>query len=102
MGTPNELFQMTCTKVHPCKRQGLRRVLDMLGNTAEPRLYFVVPADQKSGRKKAKDILDTDDNMKELKQYVMEIPLVEESKRMRPHEEDCTCHQSKMAKLDIK
>ena len=57
---------------------------------------------QKSGRKKAKDILDTDDMMKELKEYVMEIPLVEESKRMRPHEEDCTCHQSKMAKLDIK
>uniref|UniRef100_M4B8L9 Uncharacterized protein n=1 Tax=Hyaloperonospora arabidopsidis (strain Emoy2) TaxID=559515 RepID=M4B8L9_HYAAE len=112
MGTPNELFQMTCAKVHPCKRQGLRRVLDMLGNPAEPRLYFVVPADifgdfefqnyQKSGRKKANDILDTDDKMKELKQYVMEIPLVEESKRMRPHEEDCTCHQSKMAKLDIK
>ena len=112
MGTPNELFQMTCAKVHPCKRQGLRRVLDMLGNPAEPRLYFVVPADifgdfefqnyQKSGRKKAKDILDTDDMMKELKEYVMEIPLVEESKRMRPHEEDCTCHQSKMAKLDIK
>uniref|UniRef100_A0AAV1TTW0 Crinkler effector protein N-terminal domain-containing protein n=1 Tax=Peronospora matthiolae TaxID=2874970 RepID=A0AAV1TTW0_9STRA len=112
MGTPNELFQMTCAKVHPCKRQGLRRVLDMLGDPAEPRLYFVVPADvfgdfefqnyQKSRRKKAKDTLDTDDNLKELKQYVMEIPLVEESKRMRPHEEDCTCHQSKMAKLDIK
>uniref|UniRef100_A0AAV1TQZ5 Crinkler effector protein N-terminal domain-containing protein n=1 Tax=Peronospora matthiolae TaxID=2874970 RepID=A0AAV1TQZ5_9STRA len=112
MGTPNELYQITCAKVHPCKHQGLRRVLGMLGNPAEPRLYFVVPADifedfefqhyQKSGRKKVIDSLDTDGNMKELKQYVMEIPLVEESKRMRPHEEACTCHQSKMAKLDIK
>uniref|UniRef100_A0AAV1TTM9 Crinkler effector protein N-terminal domain-containing protein n=1 Tax=Peronospora matthiolae TaxID=2874970 RepID=A0AAV1TTM9_9STRA len=112
MGTPNELYQITCAKVHPCKHQGLRRVLDMLGNPAEPRLYFVVPADifedfefqnyQKSGRKKVIDSLDTDGNMKELKQYVMEIPLVEESKRIRPHEEACTCHQSKMAKLDIK
>uniref|UniRef100_A0AAV1TUB3 Uncharacterized protein n=1 Tax=Peronospora matthiolae TaxID=2874970 RepID=A0AAV1TUB3_9STRA len=43
MGTPNELFRTTCAKVYPCKRQDLRKVLEMLGDPAELRLHFVVP-----------------------------------------------------------
>nr|BAP69148.1 RxLR effector candidate protein [Hyaloperonospora arabidopsidis Emoy2] len=45
MAKPDELFQVTCAQVHPCKHNGLLKALEMLGNPDEPRLYFVVPPD---------------------------------------------------------
>uniref|UniRef100_A0AAV1TQG9 Crinkler effector protein N-terminal domain-containing protein n=1 Tax=Peronospora matthiolae TaxID=2874970 RepID=A0AAV1TQG9_9STRA len=49
MAKPDELFQVTCAQVHPCKQNGLLKALEMLGNPDEPRLYFVVPPDVYEG-----------------------------------------------------
>uniref|UniRef100_A0AAV1TLS1 Crinkler effector protein N-terminal domain-containing protein n=1 Tax=Peronospora matthiolae TaxID=2874970 RepID=A0AAV1TLS1_9STRA len=93
MATPNILFQVTCARVHPCKRKGLCRVLDLLGKPAEPRLYFVVPPDifddfryqayQHNERKKQKD---EDNIVEKLEQFVMEVSYAHEIPRIKEAE----------------
>uniref|UniRef100_A0AAV1TLR1 Uncharacterized protein n=1 Tax=Peronospora matthiolae TaxID=2874970 RepID=A0AAV1TLR1_9STRA len=93
MATPNILFQVTCARVHPCKLKGLCRVLDLLGNPAEPRLYFVVPPDifddfryqtyQRNERKKQKD---EDNIVEKLEQFVMEVSYAHEIPRIKEAE----------------
>ena len=45
LAKPNNLFQVTCARVHSCKQNGLLKALSLLGNAVAPRLYFVVPPD---------------------------------------------------------
>ncbi|CAI5726044.1 unnamed protein product [Hyaloperonospora brassicae] len=94
MAKPNDMFQPTCERVHPCKQAGLVEALNLLGNPAAPRLYFVVPPDvyddftyqncHGSGRKKVKH---EDDTLDEVEQYVIKVNYAHEIRAAKKGDE---------------
>uniref|UniRef100_M4C1F9 Uncharacterized protein n=1 Tax=Hyaloperonospora arabidopsidis (strain Emoy2) TaxID=559515 RepID=M4C1F9_HYAAE len=77
MAKPNELLQVTCAHVHPCKQEGLLKVLTFLGNPAAPWLYFIVPPDVFEGFKYQNYHTVRGEKVKvvdeKLKQYVIKV-----------------------------
>jgi hypothetical protein len=75
------MFQMTGARSHPCKQEGVRRVVELMGNPDAPKLYFVVPKNrfryfshQKYEDANGKKIAyPTNINVKEVKQYVLSL-----------------------------
>ncbi|OQS01813.1 hypothetical protein THRCLA_21603 [Thraustotheca clavata] len=87
---PNLLFQMTCSQAHPCKQNGLHNVLNLLNNPEDPCLYFVVPLDrfdnfryQNYTTAKDQDSKIIFQNVKKIKQFVLEIDLALDSAQRR-------------------
>ena len=82
---PNLLFQITGANKHPCKQNGIHKVLNLLGNPSDPMLFFIVPNDcfQNFKYQKYEDntghIMQepTYKNVKKVKQFVLEIILLE-------------------------
>uniref|UniRef100_M4C4W8 RxLR effector candidate protein n=1 Tax=Hyaloperonospora arabidopsidis (strain Emoy2) TaxID=559515 RepID=M4C4W8_HYAAE len=115
LAKPNELFQVTCARVHPCKQNGLLKALSLLGNPVAPRLYFVVPPDVFEGFKyqdyhtvRGGKVKVVDEKLKKLEQYVIKIDydyeirlandFVEKSINLRVEEGQESSVQSRMSK----
>jgi hypothetical protein len=75
---------MTGAHKHPCKQAGLHDVLDLLGNPATPRLYFVVPPDRFADfryqryldSKRRRMTMPSYVNVRKIQQFAMEVKLV--------------------------
>uniref|UniRef100_M4BDV1 Uncharacterized protein n=1 Tax=Hyaloperonospora arabidopsidis (strain Emoy2) TaxID=559515 RepID=M4BDV1_HYAAE len=115
LAKPNELFQVTCARVHPCKQNGLLKALSLLGNPVAPRLYFVVPSDVCEGFRyqdyytvRGGKVKVVDEKLKKLEQYVIKIDydyeirvandIVEKSINLRVKEGQESSVQSRMSK----
>lgn len=91
---PNDMFQATCARVHPCKQAGIVKSINLLGNPAAPRLYFVVPPDvyddftyqncYGSGRKK---VTHEDDTLDTVEQYVIKVNYAHEIRAAKKGDE---------------
>jgi len=87
---PNLLFQMTISLKHRCKQTGLRDALNLLRDSSNPQLYFVVPEDifDKFQFQKYHDTNGNPlqppssifSNVKRIRQHVLKIDIISEVK----------------------